>query len=400
MGGGSVIIDTTASVIHMRPALLKLRTPILALGCCLLSVPQANAQYVVNIDRMSPATRNFEWRPDDKPLNCSVSAIRPSLNFGFRFQAGYTVRVPMNQYRGPGHRWTVLMRVTPQDGTPVYFASRYRLPDVPKTSNEVEVGGGYLLGEGRYAVSWKMTDDAGRVCRKEWRVEAKRSHGEGKVKVAMAPNTVNSFSSWTVGRGNTDDAPPIRLTVLMHAAPNSPRRMRMAARDRILLLGTLSALLERLPTSSVRLVVFNLDLQRELYRQENFATSGFNDVAQSLDGLELGLVDYHVLQNRRGHVDLLADMVNQEVNAPQPSDVVLFLGPMARYVDRMPDSVLEKPPGSTPKFFYFQYRPMMRMESTLPDVIHSAVSRLKGKTVIIHSPGDFAKGIDQVERLH
>ena len=62
-------------------------------------------------------------------------------------------------------------------------------------------------------------------------------------------------------------------------------------------------------------------------------------------------------------------------------------------------SLLEKPPGATPRFFYFQYRPMMRVEATLPDVIHSAVSKLKGKTVIIHSPGDFAKGIEQVERL-
>ena len=42
----------------------------------------------------------------------------------------------------------------------------------------------------------------------------------------------------------------------------------------------------------------------------------------------------------------------------------------------------------------------MRMVSTFPDVIHSAVSRMKGKTVIIHSPGDFAKGIDQVENLN
>jgi hypothetical protein len=372
----------------------------LMLGCCLLSCVQAPAQYVIDIDRMSAATRNFEWRPDDKPLSCYVSALRPTLNFGFRFQAGYTVRVPMQQYRGKGHRWTVLMRITPEGGKPVTLVSRYRLPDVPKTTAEVEVGGGYLLGEGKYAVAWKMTDDTGRICRKEWRIEAKLNRGERKVKVAMAPHTVDAFSNWTVGHRNPDDAPPIRLTVLMHAAPNSPRRMRMAARDRVLLLGTLSSLLERLPTSSVRLVVFNLDQQRELYRQDDFSATEFNNVAQSLDGLELGMVDYHVLQNSRGHVDLLADMVNHEVNAAQPSDVVLFLGPMARYVDRMPSGVLEKPPGGTPKFFYFQYRPMLRVESSLPDVIHSAVSRLKGKTVIIHSAGDFAKGIDQVERLH
>jgi hypothetical protein len=220
------------------------------------------------------------------------------------------------------------------------------------------------------------------------------------VKVAMAPHAIQPFSSWTVGdRRYTDDAPPIRLTVLMHAAPNSPRRMRMGARDRFLLLGTLASLLERVPTTSVRVVVFNLDQQRELYRHDDFSTAGFNDVAQSLDTLELGLVDFHVLQNPRGHVNLLADLVNQEINAPQPSDVVLFIGPMARYVDKMPNSVLEKPPGATPRFFYFQYRPMMRMESTLPDVIHSAVSKMKGKTVVIHSPGDFAKGIDQMERL-
>ena len=56
----------------------------------------------------------------------------------------------------------------------------------------------------------------------------------------------------------------------------------MGARDRILLLGTLASLLERVPTTSVRLVVFNLDQQRELYRQDGFSTPGFNEVARSL----------------------------------------------------------------------------------------------------------------------
>jgi hypothetical protein len=384
----------------MQPRAIQVRVPILLIAGLLLRPDAADAQYPVNIERMPAAMRNFDWRPDDKPLNCYVSPMKPALNFGFRFQAGYTVRVPMNQYRGTGHRWTVLMRVTPEGGKPVYFVSRYRLPEVPKTNAEAEVGGGYLLGEGRYRVAWKLSDETGRVCRKDWQADAHLSRGEGKVKVATAPHTVEPFSAWTVGdQRYTDDAPPIRLTVLMHAAPNSPRRTRMGARDRMLLLGTLGSLLERLPTTSVRVVVFNLDQQRELYRKDGFSTAGFNELSHSLDALELGLVDYHVLQNPHGHVDLLADLVNQEVNAPQTSDVVLFLGPMARYVDKMPNSVLEKPPGGTPRFFYFQYRPMMRMESTLPDVIHSAVSRLKGKTVIIHSPGDFAKGIDQVERL-
>jgi hypothetical protein len=385
----------------MQTVARHFRIPVLVTVCCLLGCAGAHAQYRITLDRMSPAMQNFEWRPDDQQVACSVSPLKPALNFGFRFQAGYVLRVPMSQYRGTGHRWTVLIRITPQGGAPVFLVSRYRLPDVPKTTTESEVGGAFLLGEGKYRVAWKLTDDSGRVCRKEWSAEARLTRGESKVKVAIAPRTVDSLSSWTVGGPrNTDDAAPIRLTVLMHAAPNSPRRMRMSARDRMLLLGTLSSLLERLPTTSVRVVVFNLDQHRELYRQDDFSTSAFNNLAQSLDGLELGLVDYHILQNQRGHVDLLADLVKQEVNAAQPSDVVLFLGPMARYVEKMPSNALEKPPGSAPRFFYFQYRPMLRVEASLPDVIHSAVSKLKGKTVIIHSPGDFAKGIDQVERLH
>src|SRR5436305_11838742 len=116
----------------MRSVRLHLRVPLL-LSASLALCPAVDAQSFVNIDRFPPAMRNFEWRPDDQPLACAVSSLRPALNFGFRFQAGYAVSIPMNQYRGKGHRWTVLMRVTPESGKPVYFVSRYRLPEVPKT---------------------------------------------------------------------------------------------------------------------------------------------------------------------------------------------------------------------------------------------------------------------------
>jgi hypothetical protein len=383
----------------MRLAPTDFQTRLLVLAFAI--APCAHGQYIVNPDRLSPALRNMEWRPDDRRLNCSVGAIKPALNFGFRFEAGYIVRVPMGQYSGKGHRWSILTRVTPEGGTPVYFLSRYNLPEIPRTNTELEVGGGYLVGEGRYRVSWKLQDESGRVCRQEWKFEARRSRSESKVKVGMSPNTVDAFSNWTVGgRRTTDDAAPVRLTVLLHAAPSSPRRVRMAARDRFLLLGTLSALLERIPTRSVRVVVFNLDQQKELYRSDDFGGQGLVGVSRALDALELGQVDYQVLQNPRGHVDLLAEIVNREVSAAPSSDVVLFLGPMSRYYEKMPDTALDKSTGAGPRFFYFQYRPpSLRMQSTLPDIIHSAVSRLKGKTVVIHSPGDFAKGIEQVEHI-
>ena len=368
----------------------------------LLTAFGAAAQSIVEPARLSPAVMDFEGGFHDLPLQCEVTPIRPALNFGFRFQAGYVVRVPMSQYLGKGHVWAVLARVTPEEGDrkPVYLGSRMRLPEIPPTKVEMELGGAYLLGEGRYQVAWKMEDDAGRVCRKNWRIDARLTRSEGKVKVALPAATVADLAlrgAPNTGRSE-DDAPRIRLTVLMHAAPVSPRRTRLGARDRVMLLGTLSSLLDRLPVSSVRLVVFNLDLQKELYRQENFVPQSLDRVAQSINAVELGTVNYQVLQNRGGHLDLLADLINGELTAQTPSDVVLFLGPMARFSDKVPSDGLEKASGASPRFYYLQYRSLFPQPSTLPDVITHAVAKLRGKTLVIHSPGDFAKAIDQVER--
>jgi hypothetical protein len=373
------------------------RVPILVL----LTAAGALGQTLVNPARLSASLKDFDRGFRDLPLQCEVTPIKPALNFGFRFQAGYVVRVPMGQYRGPGHAWTILTRITPAEGTrePVYLLYRTVLPDIPQTKVVLELGGGYLLGEGRYEVAWKLVDDSSRVCGHHWSVDARLSRGERQVKVAIPPATVADFSLRGLPQMHqTDDAAPIRLTVLMHAAPINPRRTRMSPRDQMMLLGTLSSLLERVPVRSVRLVVFNLDQQKELYRQESFVPQALGQVARSIGTLELGLVDYNVLQHRHGHLDLLAELVNGELAAKEASDVVLFLGPQARTFDKVPRDDLEKPQRAGPKFFYFQYRPAFLQQAGLPDTINYTVNRLKGKTVVIRTPGEFAKAIDQIER--
>src|SRR5262249_25168667 len=159
--------------------------------------------------------------------------------------------------------------------------------------------------------------------------------GERAIRVAMPSHTVRGFSWFPPLEAprNTDDAAPLRLTVMLHAAPLSLRRTTLRASDSLLLVGLLSSLLERLPTRSVRLVVFNLDQQRELFRQDDFSPKALEQVAQAINDLQLGVVDYRVLQNRRGPVEVVTDLVNREMRAKEPSDVVLFLGPTARYGD-------------------------------------------------------------------
>jgi len=346
--------------------------------------------------------RLLERREGEREIRCDVLPIRPRLNFGFRFQAGYIVRVPLNQYSGAGHSWAVVTKITPENGDrkPVYLVSVMKLPVIPKTTNVgSQVGGGYLLGEGRYRVEWTLVDDTERVCRKDWDVNVALNRSERKVKVAMPANTVAEISlrGLTSAIQGKDDVRPVRITVLLHAAPLFPRRTKMRAGDTLLLLSSLSSLLERLPVRSLRLVVFNLDQQNELFRQDGFAPEELDRVAQSMNQQELGLVDYHVLQNRRGHIDLLADLLNQELAANDPADVVLFMGPMARLYDKLPQTALQEVQGEKPRFFYFQFNPFPRRSADVPDSIQSAIGKLKGKTVIIHSPGEFAKAIDQLE---
>jgi hypothetical protein len=371
---------------------------ILALAAC----TTAPAQSIVNPSRLRGVIAQLEGvQSDEQPLRCQVSAMKPVLNYSFRYQAGYVVTVPMSQYLGSGHGWTVLTRITPEGGDPkpVYLLSRIPLPRVPKTNVEVRVGGGYLLGEGAYTVRWTMRDDAGRVCRKSWRVNVHLSRADRQVKVMMPPDTVWDLTlrgSRTLGP-STDDVAPLRMTIFLHTAPLFPRRTRMRPNDMVTLMSTVSSLLERVPARSVRLVLFNLDQQKELYRKEGFLLQDMAQVWQAMTNIELGLVDFQVLQNKRGHVDLLADLVNREIEAQPPSDVVLFLGPQTRYFDSVPQASLEKPAEHGPQFYYFQIVPFLSPEAALGDSIKSAVSRLGGKTILIHTPGEFAKAIERLE---
>ncbi len=372
----------------------------LAIACLLASA--GSAQVIVDPARFGSIVKALERQADEKPLRCQVRPIRPSLDFGFRFQAGYVVTVPMDQYSGPGHGWAMLTRITPEGGgrQPVYLASRVRLPPVPKTKVNKEVGGGYLLGEGRYDVNWTLLDDTGRICRSSWRVDARLGRRERQVNLAMPRDTVADFTlrGRSGRKRGADDAAPIRLTVLLHAAPLFPFRTRLRASDRVVLLGLLSSLLERVPVRSVRLVIFNLDQQKTLLRQDAFAPDALDQVAQALNSTELGLVDYHVLQNPRGHVDLLAGLMNLELRAEAPSDVVVFLGPETRYVDKLPPAALEDPTGAAPQFFNLQLKPYFRSGPSLPDSISLATAKAKGKTIVIRTPADFAKAIEQIER--
>ncbi|HMD71668.1 MAG TPA: hypothetical protein VKF41_10020 [Bryobacteraceae bacterium] len=379
-------------------------------------------------------------------LKCVLRPLPPVLDFSFRFHAGYVVAVPLSQYPGPGHRWSMMVRLqSGASGQPVYFVDRVHLPDVPNTRMYGELGGGYLLGEGSYRASFLLRDEQGRTCRADWNIEAQLGATDRHVKMAIEPGTAAEVSLRGRRPTSSGDAPLGRLTVLLHAAPTSPRRSTIQASDAVTLLGALSSLLDLAPADSVRLVVFNLDRQKEIYRQEHFTPEQLETVRQAMFDLQLGVVDYQTLQHPEGSVDLLASLVSRELEEENRSDAVVFLGPHGRSADKRALEIGNRG-AAGPKFFYVEYqRPPtlaaalgrgpgrmerasslhnipngidasqttlngprfdgMAWDSDAPfladpvrDTIEYLVAGLKGKTLVVRTPDEFAKAIKQIAR--
>src|ERR1022692_3268551 len=428
----------------------------------------ADAQSLVDSSTIAGTLARFAGQMGETPLRCEVTPIKPALNFGFRLEAGYTFRVPLNQFSGPDHSLTVVTRIATEGSLPpVFLLDTLRLPPVPPTGIEGEFGGGFFLGEGHYRVNWMLIDDRGRTCFKDWQLDAELGRGDRLVKLVMPPNTVAELSlrASPAADRHPDSVRPMRLAILLDAAPLSGggNRSSLSSSDQVFLLGALSALLERVPATSVRLVAFNLEQQKEIFRRDGFTLDSLDEVAGSLDQLQLAKVDYQALQFPTGHLDLLARLINQELRAEPPSDAVIFLGPRERFHEKLAADALDKSRGEVPRFFFLPYQAPLDLpdpqaprtlrdpmsgpggrggvrgggtpsllsapdmmsgpppgdrgddtsggwgagslrttlpdsQERLPDTVSLAVARLKGKTIPLQSPDQFAKAIEQIER--
>lgn len=418
------------------------------------------AQKVTDPQQLPAAVREFDAPQEHASWQCTVEPIKPALNFSFRFQTGYRMGATLNANPAGGRHWLLAFRVTPEGGQrkPIYFTDSIDPPASAPPGSPAQTSGLFLLGAGRYHVNWNLLDESGRVCRKQWTLDARLSRSDRSIQLGMPPDTAADLSWRTrpadapnlTADGDRDRAPGIpaaHITVLVNAATLNPGRRTggrgpgsrtMAGRGGPVssrwatLVGILASLLERLPAASVRLVVFNLNQQKELFRQDGFTTDGISRIAHAGDEAQQWSVDYHVLQHPAGSWDLLAHLVNQEIHSAAPSDLVLFLGMPSATSVKMPAGFPGPAGAPGPRFFYLQCRPRwpartsvpesdtqpqtprrngtgMRgagppgpvpgatpLPGELPDSIDQTVRRLKGKSIIIYTPAQFGKAIDEI----
>lgn len=341
-----------------------------------------------------------------KPLNCHVQTFAPALNFAFRFEAHYIIDCPLAQFEGRASQIVSYLRVKPRGGAPVILGERFTLPAIPpkrasdfhwnRFHEQAEWSGLFALGEGEYPIDLLVMDERERMFRKSWNVKAEAHGKERMVKAAMSPNTAASasVSFWTDNPENREKGP--RIDVLLDAAPLFPRSLSLRAWDRAFLLNSLSSLLRTLHPSSVRLVAFNLDQQREVFREDDFNRHSFRNLFRSLQELELGTVSYRNLAKRNGWSELLRGLVTEETKPQNPPGAVIFLGPSARILDKLPREMLGSCEDTNRPIFYLKFSPTPGNE--FPDAIHHLTSACHGTVFTLHNAGDFAEAIAKVQR--
>jgi hypothetical protein len=381
---------------------LKCRFLLVSLSIWVLAVPPVKGQEPLNAADRERIGRLLDSDRSPDLLHCFIQPQKPTLDFAFRVDVGYVVSCSLSRFGGRTSKVSVFARVTPEGGKPLLLGEHYRVPEATaatKSSNlkqDVQMSGGFAVGEGQYQVEVLVVDqETGRTSRKRWRVQAPRS-SQGTAQAAVPPGSVIPIGvrPWPIRMDTSGKG--LRVTILLDAAPLNPRNPALRAWDRAFLLGSLSSLLRQIPCASVRLRAFNLDQQRELFRQDQFDDAGFMELTESLRALELGTVSYRVLQQRQGWLDLLLDYANGELIAADPSDAVIILGPRTRYFAKVPPEKLKRRETSDPHFYYFEYFPGYLRASQLPDALSSLTKQLDGTIYEIFSPGDLARSIQRM----
>ncbi len=329
---------------------------LLAIG--LLAAHLLFGQKVLRDPNKIAEARTFLATLSGKTVSCEILPITPHFLFSLRLEAGYVVRLPKQaQALAQNRKWILLTSITPQDvdRPPAYLAQIGQFSN--GGSPALEIAGSYWLGEGRYAVNFLMFDTQGNVCRKDWQIDARIDPGTHKLPMILPAGAIDDKGG-LVPASTLAPAKIDRLTILLHAASARQLQTVLSKFDKAMLLDGVVALIKELPARSVRLVVFNLEEGKELLRQDQFTLESLPQVVQILDSVQSAVVSYRTLQNPHGTEDFIESLFKQEMQAAEPSEAVILLGPKSIFKDK-PSPQFHSASSTRQRFFYLMAEPSL-----------------------------------------
>jgi hypothetical protein len=281
----------------------------------LLSTISAHAQVSlapIEGDRVAAAEDVFARAAAEPSMKCTFSPSAPVLNFNLRYDAAYSLNFSVDPARWQSQWIDTLVRLqhNQANAKPLYMAGRYLLPPMLETRQQAVLTAQFPLSAGVWRIEALAIDDQGRACHASWRADLKDP--------APVPSVHPSRSR--------------RIAVFVDSEPIRLPSGQFAILDTETLTGSLSALLRSMPAESARVVVFNLDLERELYRSGAFQPTDLDNVAQAIQATNAALVNYASLRQPQSALDFLAALIHRELDETKPSDIVVFLGAAGRSI--------------------------------------------------------------------
>ncbi len=339
--------------------------------------------------RRTPA----EELPD---LKCNVETAKPVLDYEFRFFAPYWVNIPLRRLSGGGRRLSVSAVIEPlsaEGAEPIVIDDGFVIgkPIPEKAHGSLEYSGAFALGEGRYQVTWRLEDEAGRSCELSWKLEAKRprQYRDGDLTVEpgeAAPARLYLFrpEPRVESRG-----PGLRVKLLMNLDIPT-RRARVPLWRYAPMISGLRVMSRHPALGEFSLVAFSLEQQQVLYRQGFSKQIGFPALGEAIRSLNPATVDVKTL--RKGtDLQFLDNLLAKELSDVEQVDAIIFLGADNRFGKRVSPETLER--------IRTKRIPVFHFNSTLyvwRGAIGNAVRSLGGKEFKVHRPHELAKAVDQL----
>jgi hypothetical protein len=140
----------------------------------------------------------------------------------------------------------------------------------------------------------------------------------------------------------------------------------------------------------VDIVAFSLDQQREIFRQANFDSQGFDQLATALKSLQLGVVSYRALE-RGSSSEFLVRFARDEITAGNPPDALIFIGSNNHFLDKVHAQLVLEP--RAPRLFYFEY---YGYRTPFPDSIDYLMQDLHGTVFRINSAREFGTAVQRM----
>jgi hypothetical protein len=346
----------------------------------------------------------FEVRESRYDLPCTVSPIKPKLEWDFTFHTGFQVVLPLADLVGGGNVLTVLFRVFPQDRPhdPAYMVQRMRVSAVEQGSKgEIWLQGMFKLGEGKYHVDWLIRDRQERVCATSWDLEAKLNSKDSHLKQWIPRALVQPLESLFAEEPPVIRAPESGLphvSIIVNFDPPDPSAATLGNRDLEGLVGILRRIGRDPRIGTYSIIACSFETKQVVFQQENASSIDLKALGEALASLKLGIVDAKRLASPKGPAQFATDLIRERLRKEE-ADALVVLGHKLGWETGVSRDVLESLEEPRMQTFYLSYR-TEQPSSLWRDPVSTIVKRLRGTEYGINRPKDlFNAWSDMVSRI-